>query len=161
MKNSTSYLNLTNSSYTIQTTQHLKPIFSVSIYFIIMLLLLCCSVLAFSFLNHSKTAKQARKTFVQNSNDIDLSNTQQINDDVFEQTSQIDLVPSNKNEKKRKLTMLLCMTFAGSFIQYGYLPGLLSYSTIPYGNYFFHLSINLSKIFLFRFFFFLYLLIFY
>jgi len=91
---------------------------------------------AFTYLNYSKTALRTRKTYINRTNEINLS--------------QINLVEEESTDEapieKKNIFTLLCLTFAGSFIQYGYLPGLLSYSTIPYGNTFFHLSINLSSV---------------
>ena len=132
-----SFNNATNSSSAVQAgTHNLKPAFSVSIYFIIMLFLLFGSTSAFTYLNYSKTALRTRKTYINRTNEINLS---QIN--LVEEELAIEAPVEKKN-----IFTLLCLTFAGSFIQYGYLPGLLSYSTIPYGNTFFHLSINLSKL---------------
>ena len=118
----------------------LTPNYSVSVYFLIMLGLLFCSTGAFTFLNTSKIAKHARKANKPN---------------IATSISQAELISEAKKEeytsdempKNISMKLLLTLTFLASFIQYGYLPGLLSYSTIPYGNVYFHLSINLSNFF--------------
>ena len=49
-----------------------------------------------------------------------------------------------KEERKEKI-ILYTIIFWVSFICYGALPGLQSYSTLPYGNNVFNLSVNLSN----------------
>ena len=101
-----------------------------------MLMLLLCSALAFSFLNFSKTAKRARKINLHNF-DLNVSQMELVSND--------EEVASKVKKDPLIIKCLMTVAFWASFIQYGFLPGLLSYSTIPYGNQFFHLSINLSK----------------
>jgi hypothetical protein len=48
-------------------------------------------------------------------------------------------------QQKFETRYLLFMAFFVCFVYYGYLPGLLSYSTMPYSRTVFHLSVNLSK----------------
>lgn len=120
----------------------LTPNYSVTLYFIIMFVLLFGSASAFTFLHFSKTARRVRKSNTaqaeNNGEDINLSRLELVREDTLE-------YKPNRTHDKREKALLLLLTFMGSFIQYGYLPGLLSYSTIPYGNVYFHLSINLSK----------------
>lgn len=102
-----------------------------------MLALLLSSAFAFSFLNFSKTAKRARKSNLQHDFDLNVSQIELVTkDEEVIISEKKDLVP---------VKCLMAIAFWAAFIQYGFLPGLLSYSTIPYGNNFFHLSINLSK----------------
>lgn len=51
-------------------------------------------------------------------------------------------------QEKREITTLLTLVFMLSFICYGVLPGLQSYSTLPYGNDIYNYSVNFSFIFL-------------
>lgn len=119
----------------------LTPNYSVSIYFMIMLCLLFCSTSAFAFLHSSKTAKKARKAMKVRVDDMNVSQVDLICEERKEEYTSDEIVPRSVSMK-----LLLTLTFLASFIQYGYLPGLLSYSTIPYGNVYFHLSINLSSV---------------
>ncbi len=132
-----------NSSFVKQPpllkSSKLTPNYSVSVYFLIMLCLLFCSTVAFTFLNTSKTAKYARKACRKN---IETSISQA---DLISETKKEEYT-SDELSKSVSIRLLLTLTFLASFIQYGYLPGLLSYSTIPYGNFYFHLSINLSNL---------------
>lgn len=122
-----------------------RPRFSVSVYFLFMFLLLLVSILSFSVLNYSNLAIRARKRPKR----IDLNSTELDNDDDDDETIwQIEKevrVASNSESNKRETRLLLMLTFLVTFVYYGYLPGLLSYSTMPYSKKFFHLSINLSK----------------
>lgn len=104
-------------------------------------MLLFCSTGAFTYLNYSKTARRARKHKTKISSDLNVSQIELVQGE--EQARETNI--HGKINKKNSLRLLFSLAFLGSFIQYGYLPGLLSYSTIPYGNIYFHLSINLSK----------------
>ena len=112
---------------TVGTSTKLKPLFSVSVYFVLIMILLIICTLSFSFLNYSKYVRRARKSA-----------------HLGESLTQSDLTKILASQKI-KMISLFTMTFIGSFFMYGYLPGLISYSNLPYGNIFFHLSINLSK----------------
>lgn len=133
--NKDDHCNLFNNSisnYTLTTRK--GPKYSVSVYFILMFSLLCISIIAFTVLNFSKRAIMARKS---SNEQIDLC---VMNNDCSNQ------ILTNKNKALSENRTLFLVTFIGAFINYGYMPGLLSYSTIPYGNIYFHLSINLSNI---------------
>jgi hypothetical protein len=60
-------------------------------------------------------------------------------------SSSSDISKIEKNNKLEKI-ILLSIIFCVSFICYGILPGLQSYSTLPYGNDVFNYSVNLSKL---------------
>ena len=123
-----------------QSITNKGPNFSVSVYFILMLVILMISMLSFTALHFSKVARNARKSEM---NQMILTEL----DSSTETTEQIQDVPQSTNVTNNKeIHILLSITFLGSFINYGYLPGLLSYSTLPYGNRVFHLAINLSNI---------------
>lgn len=51
-------------------------------------------------------------------------------------------------EEKKEMFILFFLVFMLSFTCYGVLPGLQSYSTLPYGNDIYNYSVNLSFIFL-------------
>jgi len=128
---------VTNFNTSIQTNilrrKH-GPKYSVSVYFLLMFSLLLISISAFTFLNFTNRAINARKS--KNNDEIKLSDLNN------EAENQIEIIRQNKiNYENRLLYLITCL---GSFINYGFMPGLLSYSTMPYGNIYFHLSINLS-----------------
>lgn len=125
-----------------------KPRYSVFLYFIFMFLLLLISVLSFSVLNHSKYARKFRKVKLSWIS-LDLDSPDVLEDESIYENREIRY-ELEKNEKKTEIRFLLFLTFLVTFIYYGYLPGLLSYSTIPYSNKFFHLSINLSNSYFFQ-----------
>ena len=108
--------------------------------------LLMGSMCAFSFLHFSKTARKARKSNINSTETIKMSKIDLVQSDSEESNTKSQPKESSR-DKNRKLVLLFTLTFFGAFIQYGYLPGLFSYSTIPYGHIYFHLSINLSKIY--------------
>ena len=128
-----------NHTYgTVGASTKLKPLFSVSVYFVLIMLLLVCCILSFSYLNYSKLAKSARK-----SNGLEKKQIQ-LGTDPVDMPPKMSLMKSLEN-RRLEIGSLLVMTFIGSFLMYGYLPGLVSYSNLPYGNIYFHLSLNLSK----------------
>jgi riboflavin transporter 2 len=152
--NNKNILNQTNpiSNLTTQQQHHLnnnnnynkKLSFSVSSYFLLMLALLLCSSASFVTLNYSNYVKRFRKP---------PESRLQI---VYDLDSDIQIERSSNSsssrfliENKREANLLFSLTAILTFFYYGFLPGLLSYSTIPYGNIYFHLSVNLSKRFLF------------
>ena len=85
-------------------------------------------------------------------NNDELEFDSEINDSkekiIQHETSCSSSSPDNSRiEKNNKIekTILLSIIFCVSFICYGILPGLQSYSTLPYGNDVFNYSVNLSK----------------
>lgn len=119
------------------------PNFSVSVYFILMLVILMISMSAFSALHFTKIARNARKNEMNQMILTELESNPETESPTQEQAvSQ----PSRQVTNNYEINVLLVITFLGSLINYGYLPGLLTYSTLPYGNRVFHLSINLSNI---------------
>ena len=117
----------------------LQPIFSVSVYFIIIGVCLSISLMAFIWTNRViYLTKQKNKKFNEDVtlNDINLGET--INDKV-------DKVPKTS----RTITIvekivLFSLNFIITFLLYGVQTGLQSYAALPYGENTFHLSINLS-----------------
>jgi hypothetical protein len=108
--------------------------FSVSSYFLLMLSLLLCSSASFLMLNYSSYVRRFRKP----------ESRLQVD---YESDKDFPIEKSNRFiiENKREASILFSLTVVLTFFYYGFLPGLLSYSTIPYGNIYFHLSINLSN----------------
>lgn len=119
-----------------------QPRFSVFLYFILMFVLLLICIVSFSILNFSRLARKARKNKLSWIN-LDLPSTDELEDESVYQNRQLRF-EMEQETKQKEIRFLLFLTFIVTFVYYGYLPGLLSYSTIPYSNKFFHLSINLS-----------------
>lgn len=148
--------NLTN--LTVQPIVNLhRPNFSVSVYFFLMFVLLLFSVLAFSLLNFSQSAIRYRKPQKINRISFAAAQEEQDNDEGIDSMSVDNLLENNHRvdiitdpiEHRAEIRVLLILIFLVTFIYYGYLPGLLSYSTMPYSPKFFNLSMNLSKDFSF------------
>ena len=150
---------------------------------------------SFTFLNFSKTAKNARKpnsisknnqsvvsqkrvnpsfekslmsnessnrtnkesicsnrTLISNLSSDNLNNlvNSNISSDISSTDNQSNQEKSLKDYsyvEKREIFILLSLIFMLSFVCYGVLPGLQSYSTLPYGNDIYNYSVNFSKIF--------------
>ena len=150
--NSMLYLNNTSLKNPLSESQ---PRFSVSVYFILMFLLLCISIFSFAMLNCLKSARNARKvspeTLKKDKNSYHLYEINNfshgniitkdlyVQDEVIQPTSNIQL----SYDDKKVVYFLYSMSFMISFIYYGVLPALISYSTLPYGNKYLYLSINL------------------
>lgn len=132
-------------------SKKLEPNYPVSVYFLIMVFLLMVSTLAFTFLHFSTTARRARKpikndqkiTYRFSENQMNISQVDLILDE-YNSNNEISRDTIIKKANSKETCVLMFITFCVSFVQYGYLPGLLSYSTIPYGNKYFNLSVNLS-----------------
>lgn len=123
-----------------------RPNFSVSVYFFLMFVLLLFSILAFTVLNFSQLAIRVRKRptttrFAIRDDDEDDQTTS--TDDLT--STRVLNNPKDFGEPRYEIRLLLVLTFLVTFIYYGYLPGLLSYSTMPYSPKFFNLSMNLSE----------------
>lgn len=133
------------------------PNFSVSIFFILMFGLLNLSIISFSLINYWSRARNCRKSKTEST--VEIKNKFQsfeISHIVTKSISECDLYvkdeiehqDSIKIENRREISFLFFIAFIVSFINYGFLPGLLSYSTINYSQFFFYLSINLSNNFI-------------
>lgn len=143
-----------------------RPVFSVSVYYFLMLVILLVSILAFTVLHFSKTARAARKTSLNDTSslvdrpesatnlafeketDVD-SNNNEIMTDVQLNDEPLSVRPTDfkyRSNDRFETKFLLSLAFLVSFIYYGFLPGLVSYSTMPYSRTWFHLSVNLSNL---------------
>lgn len=121
--------------------------FSVSVYFFLMFVLIVMSVMSFTTINLWDRVKKQRKVSVTSSKE--LAN---VNENTTIETTSTTATAAAVEVKRDSLEIgiLFLVTFVVSFIYYGHMPGLLSYTTIPYGNGFFHWSINLSNKFFFK-----------
>ena len=90
---------------------------------------------AFSFLNFSHIAKGERKSITQ-ATVHEMKNLTE----KPETPKVVDKIDKSQTEK----IILLTLIFFLSFICYGLLPGLQSYSTLPYSNQVYNLAVKLS-----------------
>jgi hypothetical protein len=106
-----------------------QPTYSVSVFFLFMFALLCASTASFTMLNYSKLGKRE-------------SDKKKSLDALTETTLQIANELETLQEKQalakifREKLVLWSQVFILSFFFYGFLPGLQSYSTLPYSKYF-------------------------
>jgi hypothetical protein len=159
--------NTTNMSTTTTSMVNVnlhRPNFTVSVYFFLMFVLLLFSILAFTILNFSPVAMRERRKNRPDRKGVTKPDKSLTAGELnLEEDDDIDLLPHGSTEdllrnphiefevpietKQSRIErrVLLVFTFMVTFIYYGYLPGLLSYSTMPYAPKFFNLSMNLSK----------------
>lgn len=116
----------------------LNPIFSVQAYFLIIFGFLLMSLVAFVLLNSSLVKKEKNK---QPNDKLDNLCVNEFENPLLHKPKMAQLKTQHKKEK----IFLLSLNFLITFFFYGILPGVQSYSTLPYGNNVFHLSINFSK----------------
>lgn len=167
--------NLTTLDQQQQQQQYIQPDpnYSVSTFFLLMLCLLLISTSGFVYLNTAQCALEERKnykrltnlnmsdlndgsttttTFTSTStsndddNDDDDGSLSLIHDDPTSTTSSTTTTTTTMMDHQIKL--LLAISFAIAFINFGFMPSFLSYSTIPYGEIYFYLATNLSNLFL-------------
>jgi riboflavin transporter 2 len=132
-----------NATTTILVPKPIVPNYSVSVYYIFMFILLLISITAFSMLHFSKTAIKSRRIDSTESKKNKILPEDMIaSKHIYETKNE---TANDKNSLKEQI-ILNVMLFFVSFVCYGILPGLQSYSTLPYGNYVFTLSVNLSYI---------------
>lgn len=125
--------------------------FSVSTYFLFMFSLVCISAFSFFLINLWNKIQYKRKVSIFTSS-LDPKNPITVDAIVYEvsddgmrsKDSKLSLASLPKR-KKYKIGMLFFLTFMISFLNFGYLPGLFSYSTMPYGIRFFFLATNMSN----------------
>jgi hypothetical protein len=112
------------------------PNFSVSVYFLLMFVILMICGVSFAILNYSKIGINARKNELNQMIALDS----ELNEDDIQESQM------KSKEIKREILILFIITYFGSFVNYGFLPGIMSFSTLPYGPRCFHLSVNLACI---------------
>jgi hypothetical protein len=160
-ENCSSFNNTLNASnhHLNATTNNISPVsneprFSVSLYFFLMFILISSSALSFTIINFWKAIKVHRKVSVVvvpevKNQKVSKQSPKQLSNEISNEKDNSLLLTQNQEKKKLEIGFLFFLTFLVSFMYYGYLPGILSYSAIPYGVKFFHLSINLSNYYYF------------
>lgn len=151
--------NVTIDNQTVLEPERISPNYSVSVYFILMFILLCISTVSFSLLHFSKVARNERKNRISDSNAISSGKKEFSSQESGSDSSiSADIAHSNeviiKNEpltssidpRNHRIEQFVLLSYIAllSFTCYGVLPGLQSYSTLPYGNDIFNYSVNLS-----------------
>lgn len=130
--------NVTTGNITTLKRLPIQPNFSVSIFFLLLTILLCCCIAAFSLIHFSPLGIRHRKdSSDEESNDSSNSS---------EQDSTEKIIGSKRKKAKNwfKLNcifskeeyILFSIVTVVTFFCYGVLPGIQSYSTLPYGNTF-------------------------
>lgn len=154
--------NLTNSSNSSTSIQMpSEPLFSVTIFFILMSMLLIISTIALYLLLNTSIGRREQQKSVrikrnQMSFSKNLSNLTKeetmichqldfVDNDNFHEHSFIENIKEAvdchlNNEKLILFTCVLVISFVG----YGILPSLQSYSVLPYGLHSYNLAVNLS-----------------
>ncbi|CAF0871496.1 unnamed protein product [Brachionus calyciflorus] len=136
--------NTSNGNYTL-IEERVKPNFSVRIYFILLSILIAICLVSFCLIHFTSLFDSLRKeqaclgrkqSQVYNLEDPDLS------------TKLEDGEKTQKSTPRHVIKIFMTVSFLTSFIQYGFLPGLMSYSNMPYGSNIMYLSVNLANIFL-------------
>lgn len=124
--------NVTNSdNVTSLEPTPMHPMFSISVYFIIIFVFLALSSVAFVLINCLDLSENSEKVEIpetQNGND-ESSNTL-LNKPKQEK---IGVEDQSKSTTSREKMVLFILNFLITFFYYGVLPGIQSYSTIPYG----------------------------
>lgn len=138
--------NVTIGNETTLQQADIIPIFSVSTYFRIIFVFLALSSAAFILMNcldlkrhqHDTNAKTNDNSSHNNhhheidSNDVDQTSSKLLESEHGEV---IKIVKSDtSNNTTREKFILYALNFLITFFYYGVLPGLQSYSTIPYGK---------------------------
>lgn len=157
--------NISNSTFDSITNQTAPidlelstPRFSVSLYFFFMFSLVCLSAVSFSFIHFWDRMRSNRKVGSElNENGLNDKHPRVLISDVTisrkssssdsdDTTNEIDNGEKCKISKdKSEIAFLFFLTFIVSFVYYGYLPGIFSYSTMPYGIKYFQLATNISE----------------
>ena len=116
-----------NSSNSSNSTSHfLEANFSVTTYLFLMFVLMVSSIVAFIILNHSRTVLRYRK----------------IKEDDSNETLALTHLQTRSMHGNHERYLLYFITYVNSFLSYGFMSGLYSYSIIPYGNFYFELTLN-------------------
>jgi hypothetical protein len=115
-----------NSNSSNSTSHFLETNFSVTTYLFLMFLLILSSIVAFIILNQSHIALKHRKSKEEDSDQDNASLAQR----------------QYRGNGREERYLLYFLTYVNSFLSYGFLSGLYSYSTLPYGNFYFELTLN-------------------
>lgn len=125
---------LTDLIFNISQTYVLEPIplnpkFPVSVYFHIIFVFLCFSSVAFFLINYLGRVQEHK----QNKNEINKPTSDSSNNTLLDKP-EVKVILNNTCNYKEKIT-LFTINFFITFFFYGVLPGIQSYSTLPYGMF--------------------------
>lgn len=116
--------------------EHTYPAkFSSQIFFCIMFVVMFLTSLTFLLLNNSKTVEKERKNYLNNNQKEPKGESDGLSK---HQTNNSSITP-------RIYGVLLVLETIVSLFLYGVLGSIQPYSTLPYGNVAYHLSVNLSN----------------
>ena len=141
-----------NSSFNLSNAHYKEPRFSVSAYFWLLFSTLVVSFIAFLFLDfwpsfqkekidHQKNKQKKVKNVYEkvDTNPFNDIEDEYLNEDKIKRGTQL----KKKGSTLDKLFLLVAMAFV-AFTLYGFIPGLSSYSALPYGSNIMHLSVTLG-----------------
>jgi len=123
----------------------LDPVFGVSTYLRIIFSIRVLSFIAFVLLNVTEFARKEHKENIceaNTSNEPCEEQDKECKKSLMEETSYIN--QSDHGDHRFEKVLFYLINFLITFFLYGVLTGLQSYSSLPYGNNVFHISINLS-----------------
>ena len=132
---------------------HTSLNFSVSVYFLLMFVLLCISLVSFTLINYLKILKRHRRVqpMIMISKNIQSYESNSTNSyaDLYNKKEIVGgkAIETVVNDQSNRKVIFLCyfLTFLVSFFYYGILPGIQSYSTLPYGGHIYRYAVNLSN----------------
>jgi hypothetical protein len=111
----------------------LEPNFSAFNYFMLLFIINMLGTLFFVLIDNLPYVEQfSKKSTLQTD-----TTANELECEVYEQDTNLD--------PKAEKVLLLAMNFLITFFFFGFMPGIQSYSTLPYGNVVYSWSINLSK----------------
>lgn len=124
--------NVTIGNVTSLEMGEMVPIFSVSNYFRIIFVFLAFSSVAFILINCLDLDRHRHNKAENNQIDTDTIENDETSNKLLEKLEKEDNT-ANKKVKQEKF-ILYTLNFLITFFFYGVLPGLQSFSTIPYGK---------------------------
>ncbi|CAF1285964.1 unnamed protein product [Rotaria sordida] len=113
-----------------------QPRFSVTVYMLLIASIIVASLLAFVILQHSNIVSLADAAEPSKFNDTTLNSAS----DAGEHSPMVPTIDSSKPSKPDKhittslFIFLLCINTYNSFVAFGILPSLITYSVLPYGQ---------------------------
>ncbi len=145
MANGTNSTNLFNAVLIENATG--TALFSVSVYYMIIAFVLFACTVSFFLLNHLSLVKKEHRSSKSDEKERHLENKETLLGEKVEGCDTITVTINASSPKiRREKILMFAMNFLITFVLYGILPGLASYSTLPYGEKVFHMCINLSKL---------------
>lgn len=146
----TKFNNETNETFYEIQLEHIRsqPRFSILVYYLIIAALILISIVAFTVLVFTEFArKHYRSKETEAAAAVATVNAENKTKEMKISLSKRVYLNISKRFTKYELEKLyiLFLTFLVNFFYYGIMPGLQSYSNLPYGDQTFFLSVNLSK----------------